>query len=341
VARIRALVVDDSRFMVSLISSILDASGEIEVVGFALDGEQAVEQARKLVPDVITMDVVMPRMDGIEATRTIVRELAIPIVIFSAHTQQGAATAIDALAAGAVDCIAKPAGERSMSLGETGAALVRKLVEVVGGVSGPAPRPQAAPGSALAAGNAPAVVAIGASTGGIAALSVVLPHFPASVPFPVLVVQHFPRGFTASLAQKLDSMCSMSVGEAEPGQMLAPGYAIVAPGGMDMEVTTGRRARVSAGQGPGVLRPSVDVTFRSVARVFGPACVAVVLSGMGRDGAEGVREVGRAGGRVVVQDPATATAWGMPSAAIDTGFAEAVLPLERIGSYLLTTCRGS
>lgn len=353
--RIRVLVVDDSRFMVTLITSILQAAGDIEVVGHALDGEEAVAKAHELQPHAITMDVVMPRMDGLQATRRIVAELGIPIIILSAYTQQGAALTVEALRAGAVECIAKPSGERSLSLDAIAQTLVAKVRGVVSAVRTDGPGAVTATGlpvfTAAAAGAPtvpmmpalrvrpgavkPAVVAIGASTGGIQALCDLLPRFDARIPFGILVVQHFPEGFTASLAEKLASISTVRVAEAQPGQFLTPGTALVAPGGKNMEVTAGLRIRIFEDASPDVMRPSVDATFRSVARVYGPAGVAVVLTGMGRDGADGAREVAAAGGRVIVQDWRHATAWGMPRAAYETGVAEVLLPLERIASYLV------
>ena len=346
---IRALVVDDSRFMVSLITSVLEAAGDIRVVGHALDGEEAVKQARKLKPDVITMDVVMPRMDGLEATRLIAGEMDIPIVVLSAYTREGASLTIDALNAGAVDCIAKPSGERSMSLEAIADDLVHKVrgigqqrkTRVVSKVPVGVPvatsytsLPAISPQRQKATG-APAVVILGASTGGIQALHSILPRFSSKVPFATIVVQHFPHGFTNQLAERLNSICTIPVREAEPGMQLKRASALVAPGGMNLEITAGLRVRLSEDDGPHVMRPSIDKTFRSAARVFGSAAMAVVLTGMGKDGSEGARDIWRAGGRVVVQDYHSATAYGMPRAAQQTGSYDIVLPLENIASHIL------
>jgi len=350
---IRVLVVDDSRFMVSLISSVLEAAGDIKVVGFALDGQDAVEKARALRPDVITMDVVMPRMDGLQATRLIVAEMDTPILVLSAYTSEGAGLTLDALQAGAVDCIAKPSGERSMSLESVSDELVLKVRGIaeqrrargLERVPSVAPVPisytslPSMTGRRTATGP-PAVVAIGASTGGIQALNAILPRFTAKVPFSVVVVQHFPEGFTAQLAVRLHSICSIPVREAESGMRLMRASAIIAPGGSNMEITRGLRVRLSKDGGPCIMRPSIDVTFRSIARVFGPSAVAVVLTGMGKDGAEGAGEIWRAGGRVVVQDYHTATAYGMPRAVQQSGAYDVVLPLESIPACLLKLAEG-
>lgn len=335
-------MVDDSRFMVSLISSVLEADGDLEVAGFALDGRDAVDKARTLRPDVITMDVVMPRMDGLEATRVIVREMGTPIVVLSAHTGEGARLTVEALQAGAVDCIAKPGGERSLTLESIAEILVEKVRgvarqsrrtapaarrEVSGPPAGRVPRPGTR--------TAPVAVAIGASTGGIQALNSLLPRFDSRTPFGILVVQHFPVGFTAQLAERLNEICTIRVVEAYPGQRLTRATALIAPGGWNLEITPGLRVKLSEDASPGVMRPSVDVTLASVAKVFGAAGAGVVLTGMGKDGAEGVKAVHRAGGRVIVQDLETATAYGMPRAAIETGCADAILPLGKIAGYLL------
>jgi two-component system chemotaxis response regulator CheB len=353
------LVVDDSRFMVGVVTSLLEKVPDLQVIGYALDGQDAVDKAHALRPDVIIMDVVMPRMSGIEATRRIARPLGIPIIILSAYTQEGARLTLEALEAGAVDCIAKPEGERSFSLGSAAELLVEKVRGVADraadapavdtaepGATGAAPgpvgplaeagQPGAAPSLATARPRpaAPAVVAIGASSGGIAALSALLPRFSPAVPYSILVIQHFPERFTQQLAARLASLCTIPVREAVAGERLTRATALVAPGGTNLEVTPGWRIRLSQGEGPAVMRPSIDVAFRSVAKVFGTAAVAVVLSGMGRDGTAGAREVHAAGGLVLVQDWRSAAAPGMPRAALDAGVADAMLPVDRIAAYL-------
>jgi len=357
----RVLVVDDSRFMVSLISSLLESAGGFRVVGYALDGHDAVEKARALKPDVITMDVVMPRMGGLEATKIIAEETGIPIIVFSAYTKQGATLTLDALQAGAVDCIAKPSGELSMSLESVAEVLVNKIRGVAqqsrlatargdsrdrarnrrgiptatSVTASYATLPALSLPSLRTTRSPPTVVVIGASTGGIQALNTILPRFDGRVPFSVVVVQHFPAGFTAQLAERLDSICSMRVMEAQPGQRLARATAIIAPGGKNLEVTSSLRVRVTEDDSPGVMRPSIDVTFSSVARSLGPAAMAVVLTGMGKDGARGTVDIARAGGRVLVEDYRSATAYGMPRSVYETGSYEAILPLEQMATYIL------
>lgn len=360
-SQIRVLVVDDSRFMVSLITSVLEAGGDMKVVGYALDGEEAVRQAADLRPDVITMDVVMPRMNGLEATKLITAQTGIPIVILSAYTSEGASLTVDALRAGAVDCIAKPSGELSMSLESVKEELVGKVRGVGLQAGKQVTRPPDArahrgiptaksytstytsmPALSLSGLKAktspPTVLVIGASTGGIQALNTILPRFDVRVPFATVIVQHFPVGFTQQLAARLNSICSIQVTEAVAGQRLARATAIVAPGGMNLELTAGLRVRITEDEQPGVMRPSIDVTFSSVARALGTNAMAVVLTGMGKDGAAGAIDISRMGGRVVVQDYRTATAYGMPRAVWETGSYEVLLPLEHIAGHVLKTC---
>jgi len=286
-------------------------------------------------------------MDGLEATRAIVAELSVPIIVLSAHTTQGAGLTVEALQAGAVDCLAKPSGELSMSLD----SVARELTEKVKGMGrqsvvrgGEAGGPEFSSRSwtslPLVASRArptgaPTTVLIGASTGGIQALQSLLPRFDERVPFAVLVVQHFPEGFTGQLARRLDAICSLPVREAEPGQRLERASVLIAPGGRNLEITSALRIRLSEDEGPAVMRPSIDVTFRSAARALGASALAVVLTGMGRDGAQGAAELFRAGGRVIVEDFRTATAWGMPRSTYETGCYDAILPLPQIAGHVL------
>lgn len=355
-SRIRVLVVDDSRFMVSAISSILSKAPDIEVVGYALDGQAAVEQAKALKPDVITMDVVMPRVNGIEATKTISKQLKIPILVLSGHTQQGTRMALEALEAGAVDYVAKPSGELSMDLDKVSSVLVEKVRAVAAGRGLRAVAADLAANSLTTTGqfraltatsqlkavntshprNAPPTfVVIGASAGGVPVLTRLLPRFEPTIPYPVLVVQHFPEGFTGNFVDRLQHLCQVPVLEAKPEMLLEKGTIYVAPGGLNVEVTPFFRLRLSRDTGPAVFRPSIDVAMKSVASTFGAGSVAVILTGMGKDGAHGIKAISEAGGVVMVQEPNTATAYGMPRAAIETGCASVVLPPDQLLSTLL------
>ncbi len=386
--RIRVLVVDDSRFMVGAISAILGKAADLEVVGFALDGEDAIEQARALKPDVITMDVNMPRVDGIEATRIISKQLNIPVLVLSAHTQQGTNKAMEALEAGASDYMTKPSGELSMDLEKVSAQLIDKVRSVAArGLRGAAPelaagaitstgqfraitqplfatsstttgqlrssattgeraglnpgassRQPAAPSRARS--GPPKLLVIGASAGGVPVLSSFLPKFTATIPFPILVVQHFPEGFSSTFVARLKGLCSIPVVDVTNDMQLVRGTIYVTPGGYNVEMTPFHRLRLSQDTGPAVFRPSIDVAMRSVAQVVGAGAAAVILTGMGRDGSLGVRAISDSGGLVLVQDPSTATAYGMPKAAIETGCANVILPPDQLAATLMLLASG-
>ena len=351
---IRVLVVDDSLFMVKMISSVLEKSGRLRVVGHALDGEEAVQKAAELRPDVITMDVVMPRMNGLEATRRIRETSSIPILILSAYTPEGARLTLQALEAGAADCIAKPSGERSMDITSIAETLVHRIVEIASqtiqtnirqttsgdAITVPGFRAVRIPQDAGAM-PPPRVVVIGASAGGISAISKLLPRFPTMVPFATVIIQHLPEGFTQQLAERLDQQCLIRVKQAEPGEQVLKGVAYVAPGGADLELTPHMTFRVTERADEPGLHPSVDTAFTSVAAAVGGRCIAVVLTGMGRDGAEGVRAISERGGSVFVQDQESSMVWGMPKAAIATGVVEKILPLVEIPREILSRSQRS
>ncbi len=350
---IRVLVVDDSLFMVKMISSVLEKSGRMEIVGHALDGEEAVQKAEELQPDVITMDVVMPRMNGLEATRAIRERSDIPILILSAYTPEGARLTLQALEAGAADCIAKPSGERSMDISSIAETLVRRIVELAptpgsqlrqttnsDAITVPAMRAVRAPLDAERL-QPPRVVVIGASAGGISAISKILPRFPSTVPFATVIIQHLPEGFTQQLAERLDQQCLIRVKQAEHGEQVYKGTAYVAPGGADLELTPQMTFRITQRPDEPGLHPSVDAAFRSVSGAVNSRCIAVVLTGMGRDGALGVQDIASRGGRVLAQDQESSMVWGMPKAAISTGIVEKVLPLVEIPREILDRCQES
>jgi two-component system chemotaxis response regulator CheB len=347
---IRVLVVDDSLFMVKMISAVLEKSGRIEVIGHALDGEEAVQKAEELQPDVITMDVVMPRMNGLEATRHIRQRSSIPILILSAYTPEGARLTLQALEAGAADCIAKPSGERSMDISSIADTLVRRIIEIAppagsqlqqtsnsDAITVPAMRAFRVPVDA-ARMQPPRILVIGASAGGISAISKILPRFPATVPFATVVIQHLPEGFTQQLAERLDQQSLIHVKQAEHGEQVYKGTAYVAPGGADLELTPQMTFRITQRPDEPGLHPSVDTAFRSVAAAVNSRCIAVILTGMGRDGALGVQDIAARGGRVLAQDQESSMVWGMPKAAISTGVVEKVLPLGEIPREILDQC---
>ncbi len=335
------LVVDDSAFMRRVVRDLITDSGEFEVVGTARDGEDAIRQVRALDPDIVTLDIAMPGVDGLHVLGYLMRELPRPVVMLSAGGPDGGASAtLRALELGAVDFVRKPSGPISLDLARVGdrlldalraASVVRmdrlRLLTRPAPVVTDVPRPVAAP--------AERVVLIAASTGGPAALTHVIPRFERGLGAAVLVVQHMPSGFTASLAQRLDGISALTVCEARDGELVRPDTVYVAPGGLHMRVVvTVDGPRLTLDPGPAVwgVRPAADPLFASAVSVFGDQTVGVVLTGMGRDGAEGLRLVRGAGGRGIVQDPEHAVIPGMPNAALRHAGADGVVPLDTMAS---------
>jgi two-component system, chemotaxis family, protein-glutamate methylesterase/glutaminase len=341
--KLRILVVDDSMFMRATIAKTLTAAG-FEVIGQAKDGKEAVERVIQLQPDVVTMDFNMPTMNGAEAVRAIFLQRPTPVVMFSAHTRQGARETFDALAAGAVDFVTKPAGEVSMDLSSIRDELVRKIM--LAASARPRATTPAAPrrattmssssgGWAATTGGAlPRLCVIAVSTGGPAALSRVIPALPADTRFGVVVVQHMPRHFTGALAERLDADSAVTVQEASDGDRPQPGLVLIAPGDRHLEFD--ERGSVVLSDGPLVhgCRPAADITMQSAARVWGRRCIGVVMTGMGKDGAAGALAIKRADGKTLAQDQETSVIFGMPRAAIELGAIDEVAPLDELAARL-------
>lgn len=356
---VRVLIVDDSGFFRRRLTEMLNADPRLEVVGTANDGAQAVEQTAKLRPDVITMDIEMPVMDGIAATRRIMTVTPTPILMFSSLTTDGAKATLDALDAGAVDYLPKKFEDISRDQDEAKRLLCERVYAIGGNkrVVRP-PRPAITtttaatvrPATAAAAAVRPVptampaarrgqyrLVAIGTSTGGPVALQQVLTKLPGNFPLPMVLIQHMPGSFTPAFAQRLNQQCAIEVREAQDGDELKPGLALLAPGGKQMVLdqragrTTVRITESEPGQN---YKPSVDVTFSSVARIFPGQTLAVVLTGMGADGREGARLLKQGGSSVWAQDEASCVVYGMPAAIVDAGLADAVLPLSDIGAAI-------
>jgi two-component system chemotaxis response regulator CheB len=339
----RILIVDDSAFMRRLTTQIVEASGEFVVAGTARDGYDALAQVHALDPDIVTLDVDMPELDGLQTLGYIMSETPRPVVMLSAGvTATGQEATLRALELGAVDFVLKPSGSISLDLEAVSSRLLEALrAAAAANLDGlrmlpRAKLPRHAP-TDQRAGRATQVVVIAASTGGPRALAAIVPHLPRALGAAVLIVQHMPRGFTKSLARRLDALGGIPVAEAEDGTPIIHGLAYLAPGGFHMTVHDGTAGpTIMLDEKPSVwgVRPAADPLFCSAAEVFGAGAVAVVLTGMGRDGAEGTRRVREAGGRAIVQDRDSATIFGMPQAALQRAGADHVAALSDIGSLV-------
>jgi two-component system chemotaxis response regulator CheB len=349
---VRVLIVDDSGFFRRRISEILSKDSHLEVVGMAADGAEALKKVAELKPDVITMDIEMPVLDGISAARRIMATQPTPILMFSTLTTEGAKATLDALDAGAADFLPKRLEDLSKDHAEAQRILCARVRAV--GARGLARRLAVPKTTAPTAPTAPPakakisapprgsvkVVLIGTSTGGPAALQVVLSKLPANFPVPLLVVQHMPATFTPAFAQRLDQLCAIKVKEAAEGDVLTPGVALIAPGGKQMVVEERRGTTVvhitesEAGQN---YRPCVDVTFASAAKAYRGKALAVILTGMGADGREGARQLKQGGATVWAQDEASCVVYGMPMAVAEAGLVDQVVPLSDMGTALASS----
>lgn len=340
----RVLVVDDSAFMRRLTAQIISDSGEFSVVGTARNGYDALKQVHALDPDIVTLDVDMPELDGLAALGYIMSESPRPVVMLSgAGTTTGQENALRALELGAVDFVVKPSGPISLDLG----SISQRLLDSLRAAASVNPRELRVMPTATqearalvttARVRASRVIAIACSTGGPRALTAVIPHLPRSLDAAVLIVQHMPAGFTRSLAERLDVVSPLEVQEAHDGALIVHGRVYLAPGGRHMRVALDAgNPRIVLDDSPPVwgVRPAADVLFPSVADVFGSSAVAVVLTGMGRDAAEGTRVIRAAGGRALIQDRDSATIFGMPQAAMQVAGADRVVPLAEMANAVV------
>ncbi len=340
--RIRVLVVDDSALMRKLIPAILARESSIEVVGTAMDGAFALKKIEELKPDVVTLDLEMPRMDGMETLRLIMRRAPLPVILFSTHSKEGGYATFKALAMGAVDFLAKPK-DASSHLDEIADQLIAKIKvakRAVGRILPPAVIEEtAAPKKATRAALPPRrIIAIGISTGGPNALQFVLSQIPADFQSAIVIVQHMPEGFTEMFAKRLDECCALEVHEARSGDLLLAGRVLICPGNRHMMVRRMPRGdMVILSDGPPVNghRPSADVLFHSVAQEFGLTTVGILMTGMGDDGAEGLGAIKAAGGMTIAQSEDTCVVSGMPRAAILKGYANKIVPLDGLSAYLV------
>jgi two-component system chemotaxis response regulator CheB len=338
---IRVLIVEDSPLMQRLLSAILGAEDDIKVAGIAVDPIEAREKIKQLKPDVITLDVEMPRMDGITFLGRLMRLRPMPVVMVSALTEGNAEVTLRALELGAVDFVTKPSGEAARDLHAFGADLVEKVREA-------ALAEVRVPGAAVAiAAGTPvafrpgALIAVGGSTGATERIRELLTRLPENAP-PVAIVQHMPEMFTTLFARRLDDLCALKVTEAADGEVLQSGHAYIAPGDWHLRVEAkGADYVARIGQDPPVNRhrPSVDALFQSAARAAGARAAGVLLTGMGRDGAEGLGALMRSGGATFAQDQASCVVFGMPRAAIEAGYAGHVDRVEGIAARLIEALR--
>ena len=360
--KIRVLVVDDSAVVRQLLSELLGADPGLEIVGTASDAFVARDKIKRLNPDVLTLDVEMPRMDGVQFLRNLMRLRPMPVVMCSSLTERGADVTLDALALGAVDFVTKPKVDVTHKLEEYAAEIIAKVKAAAHARVRPLP-PDPPLAAAGAAGLRPVeklsadavlpriaaprhfrttdqIVAIGASTGGTEAIKAVLERMPADAPA-IVITQHIPAMFSGPFAARMDRSSAMSVCEARDGQQIVPGHAYIAPGDRHLEVVrNGARyvCRLTNAPPENRHRPSVDVLFKSVAKHAGGNAVGAILTGMGDDGARGLLEMKRAGAPTLVQDEASCVVWGMPGAAYKLGAADRVLPLDQIAAELLSLC---
>lgn len=360
------LVADDSAFMRKVLLSIITSDPQLEVVGEARDGRESVSLTESLRPDVITMDINMPHMDGLQATELIMSSNPKPIVIVSSESREGADITLKALELGAIDFVAKPSSGIDLDMNTVREELIRKLkmaakvrvvrtatrsklqheiatsaprtepvsplvasVQANGGVSARAEAPASNFGPARPAGKFPVVV-VAASTGGPATLMKFVPMFPQNFPGAVLLVQHMPGTFTGQFGKQLAEVSSIRVREAEPGEILQQGQMYVCPGSHHMRITP--TGRITLDDGPRIsgYRPCADVTCETVASFAGPMSIGVILTGMGNDGSRGAQAIKSAGGHVIAQDESTSVIFGMPSEAIRTGAVDQILPIEQV-----------
>ncbi|QHD08233.1 MULTISPECIES: chemotaxis response regulator protein-glutamate methylesterase [unclassified Pseudomonas] len=370
---VKVLVVDDSGFFRRRVSEILSADPTIQVVGTATNGKEAIDQAIALKPDVITMDYEMPMMDGITAVRHIMQRCPTPVLMFSSLTHEGARVTLDALDAGAVDFLPKNFEDISRNPEKVKQMLCEKVHSISRSnrrslFSAPAPAPAAAPAAptssfarpapapvarpaappvraAAPSAHSPApkrkaykLVAIGTSTGGPVALQRVLTQLPANFPAPIVLIQHMPAAFTKAFAERLDKLCRITVKEAEDGDILRPGLALLAPGGKQMMVDGRGTIKILPGDERLNYKPCVDITFGSAAKSYGDKVLAVVLTGMGADGREGARLLKQGGSAIWAQDEASCVIYGMPMAIVKADLADAVYSLDDIGKHLVEAC---
>lgn len=359
---VRVLIVDDSAFMRNALSSMLSSDHEIQVVGTAKDGVEAIAKVKTMKPDIVTLDIEMPRMDGIEALKHIMAETPVPVVMVSSLTTEGAEVTLKALELGALDFIPKNLHDLSVNILKLKEILVDRIKHLAkrGLSTGVRARIAAThqrratreeakpaeviqmPAESMATGERRmSILAIGTSTGGPKALQEILPSLPGNFPVPIVIAQHMPPNFTGPFAERLNSLSQIRVKEAEDGETLQNGVAYVAPGGTNMRVKRSgaieAKISISRSREEYIYCPSVDALMLSSSVTYPGRTLGIILTGMGHDGVEGIRAVKRGGGRVFAQDEPTSVVYGMPKAVVDEGLADKVLPLEKIAGEIINS----
>jgi len=340
---VRVLIVDDSAVIRQLLSMLLSQDPEIEVVGTAGDPFEAREQIKALNPDVVTLDVEMPNMDGVTFLRKIMTLRPMPVIMVSTLTQVGAETTLEALEIGAVDFFAKPTVDVANALTALAGELQSKVKQAAHARLGARRSPPRPPRPARKLALTDKIIAVGASTGGVEALKALLMAMPAECP-PILITQHMPPRFTTAFAERLNRECPMTVSEAQHDEFIEPNHAYIAPGSHHLEIVrVAGRLKVRLDEGPTVSghRPSVDVLFRSVAKVVGKAAVGVILTGMGKDGASGLFDMRSAGAFTLGQDEQSSLIYGMPRAAFERGAVMRQASLSQMADAILDACEGA
>ena len=353
---ISVLVIDDSAFMRKMVTEMLSEDPALCVIGQARDGEDALRKLALLRPDVVTLDVEMPIMDGLAALGQIMQRQPTPTIMLSSLTQAGAEMTIRSLELGAVDFVSKPSGSISLDIRAVATELIAKIKAAAGVRAGRLVRDQIAgrvpsrqkaslaeaqslrpPVTSLRMAertSEPRILVIGASTGGPRALQTLVPALPTDLRIPIVIVQHMPAGFTRSLARRLNSESPYTIREAEEGDVLQPGVALIAPGGQHLLFDASGKARMTSEPPVHGVRPAVDVTLASLTRSFGASIVAVLLTGMGKDGARGLKAVRDLGGATLAEDESTCVVYGMPKAAVELEAVELLLPLPEIAGAI-------
>jgi two-component system chemotaxis response regulator CheB len=337
---IRVLVVDDSAFVRQALSRMLGGEADIQVVGLAVDGQDGVEKAAALEPDVVTLDIQMPKMGGLEALKRIMAVRPVPVLLLSSLTKEGAGVTLHGLELGAMDFVDKSRVQGNMNL----LNLAEELKGKIRALASVKPHPPSALLTPVVRTEAPRgeaqcdIVVIGTSTGGPPALQAIIPRFPGDLGAAVLVVQHMPAGFTKSLAERLDARSDVRVREAKDGETVEPGTVLIAPAGTHTKLRKrGSAVRIVLDDEPraSLHRPSIDILMASAARIYGPKVLGVLLTGMGADGVEGLRSIRDAGGRTLAESEETCAIYGMPKAAVEAGVVDRSVPLTEMADEIL------